>query len=544
MVLDDDQFKNTHTVSPDQEMLISASDDTPSPDWSRSDLQGRKKVVERHYSQGAGVLGQVFDNRFGSMARDSTLSRLPSTPSRLITDGGGRFSGRATQDVSTLLGSKNTMPIADIKEAGRPANSVDPFSEMGQQVMSSNEGGNYNPLTGEITYKRTDTALDRRAVLTHESAHSLQDDLTRHEADLELDKIHRHTASNIIDQHRSGPVGPGTDTPEDDSLVAGLRQQGRRLGFKPELSWMESHPIHDPMIQLPISEGTADAYQKMHTAASGRYGYSPEQFHNHSPEMGYAFEAAQARTYHTGRVIRESEIRDLTKLAGVLDHDDSSRRDEQPKAVQRMATARFDPENTIGMPEDQHAANVQEHRTRQKAVSGEVIQGTMFPDVVPETDQFGGPLQFDPSVPEDEAPFRSYRGEALFRGEATEKAPGQTIPAEARRQSAIRSERLRNRPSPDFTRESRHHRKLQEHVKEKKSRDEGRASRKGSGKHHEAVTTQINKFVYDRKRDYAQAYADWKAFGGDEPSLPEGLKEDHADKARNSIDRVWAKHNL
>jgi hypothetical protein len=181
--------------------------------------------------------------------------------------------------------------------------------------------------------------------------------------------------------------------------------------------------------------------------------------------------------------------------------------------------------------------HAEEYSQRRKAIEGETVQGSMFPDIVPETDQFGGAVTGDPE--------RSERGTALFRGDPTERPHHLTLDAEARRQKKISDKRKANAPGEPYRSAYRY--RLERAVADKKDRDARQAAnqqRVSDGTLHPKIDEWLKKLVYDKKKNYAREYALARQSGSEIPQTPAGLKEEHAQKAREGIEKIIERHKI
>jgi hypothetical protein len=462
--------------------------------------QTRKSVVESHYGYDAAIgrskIGEWVDKH------DAQSGRMG--PTNEVRD--------------AIAGS--TMPLADIKEAGVRVASESDSDYMrfyGAHELGRNTGGQYDPARKNIRYKagRLDSMDDKRGALVHESAHSLQNDLGRHE---------------MLENDKSARLGVALDPHSDVS-----KQLAARYRAGGGLSELESIPIHD--MSLPVAEGSAEGYRLLHTNGKGQWAYRPEYFSTHSALGPQLFEQARAETFSSGKVVPDSTAHGAARLAGVLKSDlVDGKRDIATDigAAQRMLMhAISHPDPVTG--EHPHR---DEWRTRMKAIDGERVQLSMFPDLVPETDQFGGTPTGTPE--------RSPRGEALAAGINSEKSYKDTIIWREHQADILRTERRNNRPVTDWGVSPLHGRLVKAHI-DKLNRDQQASTaqeRAVSGELHPVVHEWLGKLVHKEKKVYAEAYARHRAGMGPAPELPKGLKEEHAEKARNSVDKLWDKHNL
>jgi hypothetical protein len=156
-----------------------------------------------------------------------------------------------------------------------------------------------------------------------------------------------------------------------------------------------------PDAQSPYIEGHAEGYAQHYTPHQpitdpllGDYikkydgTYSPIQFEHlaHGPEL---FMEAKNHARETGDPGSLNTVDNVYQLSNVLtgERDDGRVTDrERTDATHRMLINHLQKQR--GIP-SQLAAHEDEFQQRNIAVHGQTVQGSMFPDIVPETNQFG-----------------------------------------------------------------------------------------------------------------------------------------------------------
>lgn len=426
-----------------------------------------------------------------------------------------------TKSVSNLVRLTN-IPDKDIVDAQGTSVTIGGTAPRG--------GGSRAIRSGNI-YVSKGSAEHKRAVVTHELAHTLQSTLTDTQADVELHKYGIHKNRKVATRY----------TMTDD----------------PAMRELEATPMH--AAGLPIFEGSAEGYRETYQGPKAAFNsvYSNKYMNkNYGPDAGEAYDTAKSYTERTGRVVPDHKILEGTRLAGVLEEDTvedvttgtrSRDYDRDASTVHRMMTHILSPETTV-------SPHRIEYERRRSAIEGQVVQQSMFPELVPETNQFGSPVW------EESELKLSTRGQALREGRQTEMRPEDTRDGQAKSQRAVIQSRRSNPPirrddvpgSPSaHTPAGRVLRgRLRRHVAEKEAQEKHRASQVAAqdqasrGELHPEVETWLGKLVYQKKADYARSYATAKQAGNPLPELPTGLKEEHAEKARNSVDKILKKHGI
>lgn len=516
----------------------------PGVDLDKATKEAREAAIKQNYvsldswsSIGANSLGR---------AKARELRRVqPGTPA-------------PTQDVVNML-RLSAMPVTDLRDAGTVvvSDSGSSFSSLG-----SGTAGTHDLTSGYVTYRSKFPTEQRRGVMVHELAHVLQHDMTQAHLENELHKVHRsiwermaQTPDDATPQDMSGGLGVLFNNPDKSKTREhGEKQLSRYAHFDiGAYRHLEAPSLH--ITGTPIYEGSAEGYrQKYQGKADFSAIYSPDYFTNKfGGDAGQAYQTAFDYSHLTGKPVTDSIIMKATRLAGVLASDLNLKGERVPhhdmQTVHRMTTHLLQKE--MGHTELPHEKEFQE---RTKAVEGEHIQLSMFPEIAPDIDQFGNPAG---------APVqRSPRGEALLAGMRTELPREQTIEQEARRQKEVswsRSGFNKNSPMKGMTTKRRPaggtkqlvfdpgttdlQDRLKKHVAEKAKRDEV-ASMSSSGELHPEINNWINKLVYGKKIEYAKAYAMARQTGGALPAIPTGLKDEHAEATRTKIDQIIKKHGI
>lgn len=519
----------------------------PGIDWdsvvSDASKVERLNAIENSYGWKSGM----FAGDLPSSTPGHGLSHYPS-PHRKI---------KPTKEVSEAI-RMSSMPVSDIRLGGREVQSVD-----GRNLFAGmREAGVYFPVPDQIAYRRDLNAADRRGTLVHETAHALQALSQGTGRAIDMDKVHRMQM-------------------EEDFSSKKPSRSWRRLsslyGVNPGLTQLESVPLF--YADKPVAEGNAEGYRvKYSDADKQQVGYKPEHFGPEGSVARQLFETVKERTSKTGEIVNNADLYESVGLAGVLKSDlkDGKRQyDHDIATAHRMLLHQFSPSTstdettgeTISVERPHHG----EHILRKAAIEGEYVQGSLLPDMVPEVNQFGtAPLssmdEYKNGIP------LSPRGEALVahrnwqinsalgidtpRPEPVERTRQQTLDWMVRSPNQkMDARRAANRERQNYLqRRPEYYDRLRSHVREVEKRrneesfvqqqEQAATTRASKGELHQSVVDWLGKLVYQKKRDYAEAYARHKAGMGDLPSLPSGLKEEHAAKARESIDKLWAKHRL
>lgn len=463
---------------------------------------GRRGLIKNHYGYavGGGFLGDDHE-------LDQTNRFDPSYLRRT----------RPTEEVEGALAG-TTIPTQDLKLGTSKLRSNSKYNYFGNALGRDALGG-FNSMNGVIDYNRDDNMGAKRAIITHEVGHAVAGaSMGMLDNARERDKHIRYLSSLRVDSAFGKVVKAYGNVP------------GR---VDPQL---EAHPIRSKAGEA-ISEGSAEGYRLAHSPTPRGFetGYTGEIFGPEGSDHNRLFNSVRETVRQTGQVIPNTDIMAATRLAGVLDSDldENGKRDfyKDDATTARMAMV------TLGG----EMRHLPEYRLRQKAISGEVVQGSMFPDMVPETDQFGG-------TPAGKI-ARSPRGEALFRGQPTELAADKTMTAEKSRQDAVKRAKWREEADaslerwnarPDLPKLPTSSTPVQEKPVAT-APPVSRPSTTAAGNAQELpkhVGDWLGKLVYERKKNYAEAYARYRHFGGDEPAVPKGLKPEHADAARKKIDRL------
>lgn len=489
------------------------------------------------------------------------------------------------EDKRKVPGSRNTptkevvdtlrltdIPVEDIHRSSAVIQSVNKNAWFGHgNTMSEGEYGSHDPRTGVISYDADLSGVgERRDVLTHELAHHLQSVGTDPEEFART--LHKHNrwairdTSQIMVDSVEAAIAKANEVEEDpyrrknvinkinSRVDAARRVLGTvvprfNLNQSSEQIQLESMPVVSSTTARALAEGSAVGYQGRYSG-SGRmaeYGYAGGEVFG--PRKN-AYLRAQAFTHGTGMVVPDSAIDSWAQLAGVLQSDlvDGKRSAEVDDAtLERIAT------HMMRTPRSRefrrNRAVGREIEQRSKALNPELDYGQMslFPDLNPDRDAFGG---------EAGMPELSPRGTALAEGRPTEIPVSQTSDILAIAQRKIgdtrRSDRVW-RDSGDQPRNVRLWTKLQKHVGEVQTRRateaaaaETRSNLTSTGEVHPDVQAWLGKLVHTQKRQHAEDYYHWVMGGrqGDMPALPRGLKEEHAEKGRASVDKILGKLNL
>lgn len=523
----------------------------PGVDWEKADASAREALIQERFPVGSTGMSSVFSTADAEGKYKDQVAR--AAPLRSVP----------TQEVTRLI-RLTDIPNRDLmRMQGTSVGATDPTSFV--SPLSGGGQGQRAIVSGDVFFNSRSPAAEKRGVITHELAHTLQSTLPRSTMEVELHK-HRiadaERYADITDSEASDRLNSlGASTMTHMQGLAALRSARRTKARASRIDDGSTRQLEAPNFfdsGLPIYEGSAEGYRERYQGARGRFntGYTPEHFAGlQGQDAAEVFVAAKEHTRRTGEVIPDDHILRATRLAGVLasdlDEDGLRRSDHDRSTVHRMMThlihhASQDADNPTPSP---HEA---EFRIRTKAIEGEYVQGSLLPDVVPEVDQFGDTPTGTPAA--------SPRGLALREGQRTEVRPEQTLDAESRRIRGIKEERRRNRPLPvhsvtfDDPRASKHRARLQNHQLDREKRERERqeaeqraletASRVESGELHPEVEKWLGKLVYQKKADYARSYAEARQAGREAPELPPGLKPEHAEKARASVDKIFNKYRI
>lgn len=513
----------------------------PGMDPDKIARESRENAIRQNF-----VSGDTFLNTFSSRLGRAVARDMRSTKTSKI---------EPNKDVVNIL-KLSDMPVEDLRKSGTVV-----VSDSGSGFFTNLSGstlGNHNVSSGYVTYKSKLPIEKRRGVMVHELAHVLQHDMTQSQLDTELHKVHRgiwEKMANTPDKPEPTDMSDGSgvvfETPDNSrTREKGEKELNRYAHFDTgAYRHLEAPSLH--LTGTPIYEGSAEGYRLKFQGKAGLVtSYSPEFFTKQlGGHAGEAYQTAFDYSHQTGKPVTDSIVMQAARLAGVLksdlDEKGDRRSDHDASTVHRMTTHLLQKE--MGHTELPHEKEFQE---RMKAVEGEHIQQSMFPDLAPDIDQFGNPAG---------APVqRSSRGEALLAGMRTELPVELTIERQARKQHQIARERYVKTRGMGFVKDTyggrpqfkykdtknddlRH--RLKVHVEEKKKRDETNAMSQ-SGELHPEISKWIDKLVYDKKIEYAKAYGMARQSGGALPELPKGLKEEHAEATRTKIDQIIAKHRI
>jgi len=472
--------------------------------WNKENRAARESLVQHNLS---GSTYWEFNNLGGYK---SQVSRAAS---------GRKYD--PTKSVSNLV-RLTDIPDKDIVDAQGTSVTIG--------TMAPRGGGSRAIRSGNI-YVSKGSAEHKRAVVTHELAHTLQSTLTDTQADVELHKYGIHKGKKVLPRYTM------TDNPA-------MRE-------------LEAPPMH--AAGLPVFEGSAEGYRETYQGPKAAFHsiYNNKYMsENYGEDAGEAYDTAKAYTERTGRVVPDHKILEGTRLAGVLEEDTvedvttgirSRNYDRDASTVHRMMTHILSPETTT-------SPHRIEYERRRAAIEGQIVQQSMFPELVPEKNQFGSPVW------EESELKLSARGQALREGRQTELRPEDTMDNQARSQRAVTKARKANPPikresvpgSPSAHTPAGHSLRfrLRRHVAQKEQQEKQRATQAAAqqqaskGELHPEVETWLGKLVYQKKADYARSYASARQGGSPLPELPAGLKEEHAEKARKSVDKILKKHGI
>lgn len=575
------QFQQTVATPSPEETGASPHDVMLPIDWDAYDKKeaaGRAKRESQAAKAEAAERKQAVITHFGwqpggpdlsKMGFSGGIRQLASSPSPHSP------SNEPTQDVVSTLGGSD-MPIADIRKAGvkvEAADSGSTFSSLG-----GGEAGFYDPMTNRITYLakehgRAYPIEERRDVLVHEAAHSLQWADMPHSTRQQLAHLVSETTANkkideesqVIDLLPSTADRAAEKHPEraadifsrrDEMLAKSARTiktfktMQARYGLETKGS-MDPTKEADLLSMTPyeaISEGSAVGYAGRFSGV-GRvqpHGYGTgERYGEHAP----LFRLAQEFSLRTGTVIPVDTVHAWSKLAGVLKEDlvDGQR----SSAVDEATTARI-AAHMLRSPRSQgfrrNRGVGREIEQRAKAFDETLNYGQMslFPDISPDLDAFGRPA---------EAPELSPRGEAVRAGDPTLPDPEQTIFGRATQQVELQDQRARERRVPGHPRypyrddRTSLQRKLDAHVadlQERRSKQQETTQLAESQAVHPDVDAWLGKLVHKEKKQHALDYYHWVVGGrqGEMPTPPSRLQEEHAAKGRAGIDKILGKLGL
>jgi len=523
----------------------------PGVDWKKNASAARDALIQERFPVGDTGMSSLFSNSDAEGKYKDQVAR--AEPKR----------SSPTQEVTRLI-RLTDIPDSDLmRMQGTGVGAADPASFA--SPLSGGAQGQRGIVSGDVYFNSRSPAAEKRGVVTHELAHTLQSTLPRSTMEVELHKHRIADAEKYEDltdeeaSERLNSRGASTMTHmQGMALLRHARSVKQRAARIDDGSTRQLEAPNFFDSGLPIYEGSAEGYREKYQGERGQFktGYTPEHFAGlQGQDAAEVFVAAKEHTRRTGEIIPDDHILRATRLAGVLESDLDGgglrRSDHDRSTVHRMMThlihhAGQDPSNPTPSP---HEA---EFRTRTKAIEGEYVQGSLLPDLVPETDQFG-------DTPTG-TPASSPRGLALRAGQRTEVRPEQTLDAESRRVREIREERRKNRPLPihsvsfDDPRASQHRARLSDHQRDREQRERERqaseqraqenAGRVEAGELHPEVEKWLGKLVYQKKADYARAYATARQAGQDAPDLPAGLKPEHAEKARASVDKIFSKYRI
>lgn len=197
---------------------------------------------------------------------------------------------------------------------------------------------------------------------------------------------------------------------------------GHRLSDRGPMSLFEHLSFsHDPYdtgenhhsdFRLPAMEGSAEGYSARHAPLMGEIpiaAYTPDffskEYKTEGPEL---FATAKDWTSRTGDSLSTHDFRNIEGLTGVLASDFGNDVNSLDNSVfeqkmagrhrtnegQRMAINEIDRRD----PRVRNPRHEDERRIREMAINGQRIQGSLFPDVVPETNQYGdAPIEIERS---------------------------------------------------------------------------------------------------------------------------------------------------
>lgn len=594
----------------------------------KAETAARREIVAQGYPAGPVETKAAGGGVFAFLGRERTD---PASGTTELTP-----TGPANRNVVSTL-TATSMPRQDLRDAAGLISSSN--SKAWVSGLSRDALGNYE-LPVDLVRYGTDLKPDnRRLTVVHELAHRLQNRSLGESRALEEDKVLRQAPERVEGASKFFPLGPTGRV-----LEPGLSEKAAKRYRRPRvLGDMERPSVYSDAFD-PVIEGSAEGYRYRYAEhPTGRSAYDRPNFFA-KPKYGSQGQAtadiARQYTRETGEVITYADLREPARLVGSLASDVRTPEADAEtisrmalNKVARMAAGKIDlPTTSIHTPAGGQPWFEGERRLRQKALEGEIVQGSFFPDIVPEVDQFG-----DKPIGEEELDrLRSDRARIILSGRESEIEPksSQAYRLEARRQRAVEKDRYRNVPIPNRPRKldsfdvrvifgdeegtpeptplqlrdaamkrgeypgffqlgtvrgretseyitnplvSRHRSRIkgylrkkdlerrkqeveealaaEEAAKRQKSRPASRPQptstatptptpTSGSRTLHPKVEEHLGKFVYKPKGDYARKYAEWLAFGGDEPSASDfGLREEIAEKARQTVSRTHQKHH-
>jgi hypothetical protein len=526
----------------------------PGIDLDAFTKQHRANVIREEFTSDSGMMNTLSGGR--------RLHRPASSPmytrdARIVAHQRGRSAPGPTNEIMNLL-QLSDIPVDDFRRSSTHIVSENPSGYF--SGLSRGEGGLYDQQSGTVHFDRTKGAASGRGILTHELAHAQQADLPRSVQEVEL---HKSKKMNLIDVQKTPDNLRGGNTSQGPIIFLNDASAVRRSATRElarfanrdtgEMDELQAVPLFHS--DTPIVEGSAEAYRKRFQGPRGRFNaiYSPQFFHQTiGIDAGDVYQTAHDYTEQTGKVVPLSHIQNATRLAGVLksdlDTDGKRQLDHDTATTHRMM--RHILEKDMGVSNPSHAEEFEE---RMKAIEGEVVQPSLFPEMAPDVNQFG-------KAPTG-TPERSPRGVALATGVRTEIRPEQTMNQEALRQSNIRAERRelqrgmervgRSTTGPLVVPyESAHREALQESVRKKQHRDAelARSGNRPTGDTgtdiHPKLQEYIDKLVYDKKKSYATDYITALSSGGELPTLPKGLKPEHAENVHSRVAQIRKRHGI
>ena len=264
--------------------------------------------------------------------------------------------------------------------------------------------------------------IDAAKWLAHpDNEHSTGTDELNHERDwLTRDEIESKSRPNIAIHPAMlgnfGGIFSGGDLSEYGPKTI-THEIGHALhsGRLPTHSRETSRSSEIRSIMYPASEGSAEGYAEKHTApeAPNDSMYTPEFFSRssrgsetpHGPEL---FERARDWTRSTGQGLDMDDFRKMRGLGSALSSDfnhedygnglivESSRRNEVGHSANDVGHRLLINEIDRRDPSVKSPKFEDERRKREMAIHGQDIQGSLFPDITPETNQYGD-TPVDPS---------------------------------------------------------------------------------------------------------------------------------------------------
>lgn len=449
---------------------------------------------------------------FGSGGLRGMLQSEPVDP---------HYGGGITDTARNAL-VRTDIPLADLERAGTALGSsqwrmthplLGPMS-----ALTSNEGGVFDPLSHKITYSRNLNAASLRHTLTHEIAHRLQQD---------------EGIDRLVDIEKGLRHGNSDDSDE--------QKLARRLGWDLDRNELEAPSVHE-VHAMPISEGSAEGYAHRYRGDThGKpvtVGYKSAQFSPIGQHGESNFRLARSHTYVTGKPITNREVRtEVLPHVGVLQSD----------LVDGKRDLKTDVETASRMGLNYLT------RTTPNPLTGEQFHPDMLMMAVPYEGERQERIQA--VSPGSSATPLSPRGEAVRAGQSPDTMTyDETVFARMDQERAIRQQRReRGRPLPRTELAADDPRalpsgtrwRIMAHVNEKAKRDEEQAAeaeRAERGAIHPDMEAHLGRFVNKQKGAYARRYAEWLAFGGDEPSYRQfNLKPETAEAAQRSVGNAHRK---